>query len=536
MASLVVPRDAAADKFPPQIKYIVGNEACERFSFYGMIGILTLYIKNQLAQGAAEATEISHLFKFGVYFLPLLGAWISDRLLGRYRTILYISFFYCAGHALLALGDVFYKLPPLPVLPVGDLTAAARAEVAETARVAYATANADMIHGRLWFLYGGLMLLAFGGGGIKPCVSAFVGDQFRANQNHLLQKAYGLFYWSINFGSFFSFLIIPLVARKYGYGWAFGIPGIFMGLATLIFWLGRHTYQHVPPAGPSEENFWGMLFYGLGRGLPGTGFWDRCRGRFSAEAVAGAKAATRVAWVFALIPFFWALWDQNSTTWVIQGEHMVPYRFPQAVMDHPILGSVLGFIVGDTIGAEQMQSLNALVVMILVPLFTFLFFPLSERLGARVTTLRRIGVGLFLTAFSFVMIAWLEQRISAGEKLSVLRQSWAYVVLTAGEVLVSTTGLEFAFREAPAKMRSTLMSFWLLTTALGNLLVAWLIKFNVKGKSPQGVDLLYFSGQQQFFLFAGLLTVVGVLFILVALGYRYRDPSQEAGLKSTAVD
>ena len=150
MPSLAVPHDATADKFPPQIKYIIGNEACERFSFYGMIGILTLYIKNQLAQGAAEATEISHLFKFGVYFLPLLGAWISDRLLGRYRTILYISFFYCAGHALLALGDVFCKLPPLPTLPESTLSEAARADLAEAARLDYATANADMIHGRLW--------------------------------------------------------------------------------------------------------------------------------------------------------------------------------------------------------------------------------------------------------------------------------------------------------------------------------------------------------------------------------------------------
>ena len=214
---------------------------------------------------------------------------------------------------------------------------------------------------------------------------------------------------------------------------------------------------------------------------------------------------------------------------------MVPYKFSPTVMKNGILGPILSFIVGNTIGAEQMQSLNALVVMILVPLFTYLLFPLTETLGTRVTTLRRMAVGLFLTAFSFVLIAWLEQRLSAGEHLSILQQSWAYVMLTAGEVLVSTTGLEFAFREAPAKMRSTLMSFWLLTTALGNLLVASLIKFNVKGKTPQGIDVLYFSGQQQFFLFAGLLAVVGVLFILVTLGYRYRDPSQEAGLRSTTV-
>lgn len=514
------PRDAASpDAFPPQVKFIIGNEACERFSFYGMIGILTLYIKNQLAMGSSHATEISHLFKFGVYFLPLFGAWLSDRVLGRYRTILYLSFFYCAGHALLALGDVVYHLPKLPE---GTLT--------EAMRVEYAKANADHIHGRLWFLYGGLLLLAFGGGGIKPCVSAFMGDQFRANQGHLMQKAYGLFYWSINFGSFFSFLIIPLVARNYGYGWAFGIPGIFMALATLIFWSGSRHYVHMPPTGPGGESFWGMVF----RAIPGSGFWERCRRLYSPEAIEGAQAAVRVAWVFALIPFFWALWDQNSTTWVIQGERMIPYAFSPEVMGNPVLGPILRFLVGDRIGAEQMQSLNALVVMVLIPLFTYVLFPLTERLGARVTTLRRIGCGLFITALSFVMIGWLEQRLNAGEKLSILTQTWAYTVLTAGEVLVSTTGLEFAFREAPARMRSTLMSFWLLTTALGNLVVARLIKFNVKGHAADGTELLHYSGSEQFFMFAALLAIVGMVFVFVAMAYRYRDTTQSAGLNGAA--
>lgn len=500
------------------MKYIIGNEACERFSFYGMVGILTLYIKNQLAQGGTTATEISHYFKFGVYFLPLFGAWLSDRILGRYRTILFLSFFYCAGHALLSLGDIVYHLPKPPE------------GMTEAMRLEYARAHAGTIQGRLWFLYAGLMLLALGGGGIKPCVSAFMGDQFHANQGHLMQKAYGLFYWSINFGSFFSFLVIPLVAREFGYGWAFGIPGIFMGIATLIFWLGRAHYVHVPPTGPGGESFWGMVF----RGIPGPGFWRRCRARYSPEAIEGAQAALRVAGVFALIPFFWALWDQNSTTWVIQGERMAPYVFPVWVMENPVLGNILRFMVGDRIGAEQMQSLNALVVMLLIPLFTYLLYPLSERIGARVTTLRRMGVGLFITAFSFVMIGWLEQQLDAGEKLSILSQTWAYVVLTAGEVLVSTTGLEFAFREAPKRMRSTLMSFWLLTTALGNLVVAKLIRFNVKGTAPDGTELLYYSGSEQFFMFAGLLALVGIVFVFVAIAYRYRDPTQVAGLKATS--
>jgi POT family proton-dependent oligopeptide transporter len=80
-------------------------------------------------------------------------------------------------------------------------------------------------------LYIGLRLIAFGSGGIKPCVSAFMGDQFRPEQSHLLQKAYGAFYWSINLGSFFSFLVIPFIRKQWGYSWAFGAG---------ILWLLRH--------------------------------------------------------------------------------------------------------------------------------------------------------------------------------------------------------------------------------------------------------------------------------------------------------
>src|ERR1017187_1423711 len=133
-----VPASGKSDRFPSQIKYIVGNEACERFSYYGMMGILELYLKNRMAMGTDGATEILHLFGTAVYFLPLFGGWLADRWLGRYWTILSISLFYCLGHGTLFL--------------FGDTRAG---------------------------IYAGLALIAIGAGGIKPNVSAFVGDQFR---------------------------------------------------------------------------------------------------------------------------------------------------------------------------------------------------------------------------------------------------------------------------------------------------------------------------------------------------------------------
>src|SRR3954462_3521673 len=172
-------KDNFADRWPQQIKYIVGNEACERFSYYGMRSILAGYITGKvleggqggLGQSADVSTEIIHLFITVNYFMPLLGGWLSDKIFGRYNTILWVSLFYCVGHGVLACSDF-----------IGG------------------------VHGKMICLLIGLALIAFGSGGIKPCVSAFVGDQFRPDQGHLLQKAYGAFYWSINLGSFFSFL------------------------------------------------------------------------------------------------------------------------------------------------------------------------------------------------------------------------------------------------------------------------------------------------------------------------------------------
>lgn len=464
-----------SNRFPSQVKYIVGNEACERFSYYGMKSILAGYITGAVMQGGLgqtsdKATEIIHLFVSANYFMPLFGAWLSDKIIGRYHTILWVSLFYCAGHGVLACSDLASS---------GD--------------------------GKLWCLFAGLALIAFGSGGIKPCVSAFMGDQFRADQSHLLQKAYGAFYWSINVGSFFSFLVIPWVKNHHGYSWAFAIPGILMGVATLIFWLGTKHYVRVPPSRATKsagffEVFWHAL---TGSKEPGKGFWSGARNRFSEREVDAAKSVPPIIGVFALVPPFWSLFDQTNSTWVKQGEKMVPFD-----------------LFGLHIGAEQMQSANPLMVMTLVPLLTLLIYP---RLGRFASPLKRMSYGMFLAAFSYVIVAWLQQRLEAGAQLSVAWQLLPYLVLTTAEVLVSTTGLEFAFREAAAEMKSLIMSFWLLTVTAGNLLVAFITKAFATGDGEGSVS----AGR--FLLYAGLSFAVAILFSAVSAFYRYRDTSAAQG-------
>ena len=468
----------ASNRWPPQIKYIVGNEACERFSYYGMRSILAGYITGEVArrglgQDADTATSIIHTFVFANYFMPLLGAWLSDKVIGRYHTILWVSLFYCLGHGVLACSDF-----------VGG------------------------VHGKLMCLYAGLALIAFGSGGIKPCVSAFMGDQFRPDQSHLLQKAYGAFYWSINFGSFFSFLVIPWIKDHHGYSLAFAVPGILMGLATLIFWLGSKYYTRVPPSRETKSaGFFKVFLHALTAARQsGQSFWDKARDRFSEKEVDAARSVGPILIIFAFITPFWSLFDQMNSTWVLQGENMVPF-------------DLFGF----KIGAEQMQSANPLLVMILVPLLTLVVYP---RLGRFASPLRRMSYGMFIATFCYVIVAMIQHRLEAGVSLSILWQIIPYIIITTAEVLVSTTGLEFAFREAAPEMKSLIMSFWLVTVAFGNLLVTVITKL-FAGNGPGAHEASVST--DRFLLYAGLTFVVAILFSSVAAFYKYRDPSAALG-------
>jgi POT family proton-dependent oligopeptide transporter len=420
-------------KFPRQIKFIVGNEACERFSYYGMLSILELYLSNRIGFGQARATETVHLFATAVYFLPLLGGWIADRFLGRYWTILSLSLFYCLGHGALALFE-----------------------------------------GRLPGIYLGLGLIAIGAGGIKPCVSAFAGDQFPAGEEQKLRDVYGLFYASINLGAFFGFLVIPWLRDHSSYSWAFALPGFFMGLATLVFWMGRHQYIIKPP-----------------REAPAEG---RANSR---------RIIARIVLIFAPIVIFWALFNQVNTTWVIQGSKMLPFH--------------LG---GFKVDAERMQAAGSLLVMIWVFLLTLIVYPLLERLGLQPTPLRRMGAGMVLAAGAFLISAAIQARIDEGQTLSVAWQIVPYVVLEAGEVMVSATALEFAFSQAPSSVKSTIMSLWLMTIAGGHFLVAAFTNLNAR--------FVHAKGASEFLFYAVLMVVAILVFAWIANRYRYHEPSQGA--------
>lgn len=405
-------------RMPRQIPFIISMEACERFSYYGMLSILAIYMKTGLHMGEARAKEWVHLFSTAVYFLPVLGAWLADRYLGRFLTIWLLSIFYCIGHGILALYEN--------------------------------SAGA---------LFWGLAFIALGAGGIKPCVSAFVGDQFPDQDPGQLRTVYGFFYWSINLGAFFAFALIPVVRDHAGYRWAFGIPGIFMLLAAVIFISGGKFYRKVAP-----------------------------RGRQSGSLLQGdvLRQLRKIVLFFLPVPVFWALFNQVNTSWVFQGQQMKPF-------------SVLGF----QVDAEIMQSAGALLVLVWVPILTLGVYPWLERRGRKASPEGRIVAGMFLAGVAFVLCGLLQRKLDAGVPLSLAWQWIPYVVLEAGEVLVSASALEWAFQKAPENLKSVVMGLWLLTIAGGHFLVAAMTYLNHQ--------LLRLSGAWEFFGYAVMMLLVCIV-------------------------
>ena len=384
------------NKYPPGIPYIIANEAAERFSFYGMKAALAIFLANYLGilggdnYSETKATVVVSWFNTAVYLTPLLGALIADTFFGKYRTIMTLSIVYCLGHLCLAL------------MGIGGFV-------------------------QLWLL-SGLGLISLGAGGIKPCVSAHVGDQFGTGNQHLITKIFNIFYFSINFGAVISNLLIPWVLKWYGPHLAFGIPGILMALATIFFWMGRTKFAHIPAKGAP---FLSELF--------------------SKE---GLSVIGKLIPLVIFVGVFWSLFDQTASRFVFQAERM----------DREIFGL--------EILPSQIQAANPFLILVLIPLFTFVLYPLVGKI-VNLTPLKKIGSGLALMALAFAVVSLAQEAIDRGETPHVGWQLLAYLILTSAEVMVSIVALEFFYTQAPKKMKSLMMAIFLSSVSIGNFFTAF---------------------------------------------------------------
>uniref|UniRef100_A0A2K6EN78 Solute carrier family 15 member 2 n=1 Tax=Propithecus coquereli TaxID=379532 RepID=A0A2K6EN78_PROCO len=338
------PPKICGSNYPLSIAFIVVNEFCERFSYYGMKAVLTLYFLYFLHWNEDTSTSIYHAFSSLCYFTPILGAAIADSWLGKFKVLSLV----------------------------------------------------------------GLSLIALGTGGIKPCVAAFGGDQFEEKHAEERTRYFSVFYLSINAGSLISTFVTPMLrgdVQCFGedcYALAFGVPGLLMVIALVVFAMGSKMYKKPPPEGNIVAQVFKCIWFALSNrfknrsgDIPKRQHWlDWAAEKYPKQLVMDVKALTRVLFLYIPLPMFWALLDQQGSRWTLQATKM---------------NGNLGFFV---LQPDQMQVLNPFLVLVFIPLFDLVIYRLISKCGINFSSLRKMAIGMILACLAFAVAAAVEIKIN----------------------------------------------------------------------------------------------------------------------------
>ncbi|EGC34259.1 hypothetical protein DICPUDRAFT_98288 [Dictyostelium purpureum] len=469
-----------ATHFPSSIKFILGNEIGERYSFFSMKSILNNYLINFMGYQSKTAESIGHGFNASAYFFTLLGAYVADGRLGKFKTILYFSILYCIGAAIFAITAI----PGVTGSGPGNRSP--------------------------WGLILGLSGIAIGTGGIKPVVSAFCGDQFGPHQKKLLANLFQVFYWCVNVGAFFSSILSPILRTNVGYWCAFLVPAGILLISIVIFIGGNKNYIKRKPQGSIFSSLVKIIAVGVSESTkkhlnPNTyndtyyqDCWvDRAKLKHDPIKVDQVKMVLKVLLVFTPLPFFWALYDQTGTRWTTQGNTM-----------NRRIGSI-------TLDTEIIGAINPLLILIFVPIFEYALYRPLQRKNINFSPLRKMGTGMFLSVIAFLVAAALQLVIdnSSPNSVHIAYQIPQNLILTWGEILLSITGLEFAYANSPRSMKSVVMAGWLLTVSIGNLFDVFVIS-SIKASE----FVLYI-------IFAAVMFVFICIFVIIA--YKFKPLSED---------
>uniref|UniRef100_A0A3Q3EXW6 Solute carrier family 15 member 1b n=1 Tax=Labrus bergylta TaxID=56723 RepID=A0A3Q3EXW6_9LABR len=633
-------KSATVCGYPISIFFIVVNEFCERFSYYGMRAVLVLYFKYFLKWDDDLATTIYHTFVAFCYLTPILGAIIADSWLGKFKTIVYLSIVYTLGQIVMAISAIH------------DITDTNKDGIPENMSFHVAL---SMV---------GLSLIALGTGGIKPCVAAFGGDQFQDHQEKQRSTFFSIFYLSINAGSLLSTIITPMLrAQECGiysqqkcYPLAFGVPAALMVVALIVFIIGSGMYNKTAPQGNILVKVCKCIAFAIrnryrhrySQFSQRTHWMDWADEKYDKLLIAQVKMVVKVLFLYIPLPMFWALFDQQGSRWTLQATTM---------------DGDFGLL---TIQPDQMQTVNPILILVLVPIMDSVIYPLISKctgvqakiinmldrqvdetltnkmiyelltfsilqaeedymsfdgrfaleFGGNVSpvslkngsrnTLAIIQDGalprhleftditakpeqganavrqVFFNGYSSILnitTGTLDFGSTVKNKMSTyanvphgeakfhikdnagnqcdysltlgfgssytllipstfkfgtnceksintaldikpnsFHMAWQipqYFLITAGEVVFSVTGLEFSYSQAPSNMKSVLQAGWLLTVAVGNIIVLIVAE---AAKLP--------DQWAEYILFASLLLLVDFLFAFMAYFYTYIDPAK----------
>ncbi|XP_018420143.1 PREDICTED: solute carrier family 15 member 1 [Nanorana parkeri] len=350
-----------------------------------MRAVLVLYFKYFLRWDDNLATVVYHTFVAVCYLTPILGAIVADSWLGKFKTIIYLSIVYTVGQVVMSVSAIH------------DLTDGNR------------DGDPDILSVHVALSMIGLILIAFGTGGIKPCVAAFGGDQFDESQDKQRSRFFSIFYLSINAGSLLSTIITPILrgqecgihSKQKCYPLAFGVPAALMVVALIVFIVGSGMYKKVSPQGNIIVKVCKCISFAIrnryrnrSKSIPKREHWmDWAQEKYDGLLIAQVKMVLKVLFLYIPLPMFWALFDQQGSRWTLQA----------TAMDGNF-GSI-------QIQPDQMQTVNPILIIVLVPIVDVVIYPLIKKCKLNFTPLKRMTVGMFLAAMAFVVAAIVQIEI-----------------------------------------------------------------------------------------------------------------------------
>ncbi|MEZ0071133.1 POT family proton-dependent oligopeptide transporter [Planotetraspora sp. GP83] len=428
---------------PRGLATLFGTEMWERFSYYGMRAILVLFLSAPAVRGGMGLSETTAAAVYGVYIasvylLALAGGWMADRLFGPRRTVLYGAVVIMCGHISMAV-------------PVGGP-----------------------------FVWLGLALIALGSGLVKPNIAALAGELYRHADDARRDAGYTIFIMGINLGAFLGIMVVPWLQRGDRWHLAFGAAAVGMAVGLVTFVLGRSRLGGVGEQPdhrltPEERRrFTIVLCVAVVAVAAALAAWA-ATGTFTIDrfalVLAIVAAAVPVAyfvflftgsheitpeervklraylWLFLAAAVFWLVYDQSGSALTL---------FAQKNTDLTIMGFDMP--------AGWVSNVNSLAIIILAPVFAYLFL----KAGERISTPLKFAIALLLIGLSFVVMSAAAGAASDGTRVSVMWLISVYLIQTIGELFLSPTGLSVTNKLAPRAFENQMMGVWYLAISLGD--------------------------------------------------------------------
>jgi POT family proton-dependent oligopeptide transporter len=404
-------RPARGDRHPPGLYVLAATEMWERFSFYSMLAMFTLYLQDR-TQGfgwtPAHATRVYGLYLACVYFSPLAGGLLADRKLGYRRAVALGGVFFMAGHLLLAFRSAAVMLAALACLVVGN-------------------------------------------GLFKPNVSAMVGRLYPPG-SHLRDRAYNVFYMGINTGAFVAPLVAEVVKSRFGYHVAFAVAAFGMMVSLAVLGAGRRLL-----AGADR-----------GAGDAAADARDRDGAATGLDAVPERRRLAGLLVVFLMVVVFWMAFSQNGATWTYWANDNTDWA-SSCVVPAILAVLTLGLVKGGSVSGIVSNAIGPFFVLVLTfPLIGF--WSLLDRRGREPRTPAKMAIGMLLVALSFLVMYAAARAGGDAGRVSPWWLISAYGTITLGELMLSPMGLSLVSKVAPPRLRGLMMGGWFAANSIGNYL------------------------------------------------------------------